>query len=157
MPGLAAYLPDATVGLPPVPDDGLDLPLQDGPDPLVQTVPRAGVDVEGVEDRAPDVVLTVPVGGVADPDGLGSLVPGEMVENVLVQLSFAVDAVHDLEFLVPFRHVGDEPEEVVGLPVEAQRVQAPEGEGRVPDPGVAVVPVAVAARGLGAGRWSPPR
>ena len=45
--------------------------------------------------------------------------------------------------------VGDEVEEVVGLPVEAERVEAPEHEGGVADPGVAVVPVALAARRLG--------
>ncbi len=44
--------------------------------------------------------------------------------------------------------VVDEGEEVVGLPVEAEGVQAPEGERRVADPGVAVVPVPFAAAGL---------
>ena len=45
--------------------------------------------------------------------------------------------------------VGDEVEEVVGLPVEAERVQPPQRERRVADPAVAVVPVALALRRLG--------
>ena len=43
----------------------------------------------------------------------------------------------------------DEAHEVTRLLVEAERVQRPEAEGRVADPAVAVVPVALAARRLG--------
>ena len=45
--------------------------------------------------------------------------------------------------------VGHELHEVVGLPVEAERVQPPQREGRVAHPAVAVVPVALAAGRLG--------
>ena len=51
--------------------------------------------------------------------------------------------------LLRLRRVGDEVEEVVGLPVEAERVEAPQHERGVADPGVAVVPVALAAGRLG--------
>ena len=44
--------------------------------------------------------------------------------------------------------VGEEVEEVVGLPVEPERVEAPEHERGVAEPRVAVVPVALAARRL---------
>src|SRR5207247_8794991 len=43
----------------------------------------------------------------------------------------------------------DELHELVGLPVEVEVVQRLEGERRVADPGVAVVPVPLAARSLG--------
>ena len=76
-------------------------------------------------------------------------VPGQVVELELLELPLAADAVHDLEVLVAARHVGDEREEVDGLPVEPERVHRPQRERRVADPGVAVVVVAVAARGLG--------
>ena len=49
----------------------------------------------------------------------------------------------------PWQRSRDELHELAGLLVEADHVQAPEGEGRVPDPGVAVVPVALPARRLG--------
>ena len=74
--------------------------------------------------------------------------PREVVEDVLVELALAADAVHDLQVAVALGDVGDEGEEVVRLPVEAERVQRPQRERRVADPRVAVVPVALAAGGL---------
>ena len=68
---------------------------------------------------------------------------------MLLELALAADAVHDLEVLLALGDVGDEVEEVVGLPVEAERVERPQHERRVADPAVAVVPVALAARRLG--------
>ena len=124
-------------------DGRLDLAGEDRPDAVVETVDGTGVDVEGVEHGAPQVVLALAVSGVADANGLGALVPAQ-VEELLVGRGLAVDAVHDLQVLVALGHVGEEPEEVVGLPVEAQGVQAPQGEGRIADPAVAVVPVALA-------------
>ena len=106
------------------------------------------MQVDGVKDRAPDVVLLLAVGGVADPHRLGALVAGQVVERRLAELALAADAVHDLEVGRVLSDVGDEVEEVVRLAREAERVEAPEHEGGVPDPGVAVVPVALAARRL---------
>ena len=148
--GLAAHLPDAAVGLAPVVERGLHLLDEDRPDALRQVVARLGVEVERVEDRAPDVVLVLVVGAVADPHGPRALVAGQVVERLLGKLGLAADAVHDLELaLLGLGHVGDEVEEVVRLPVEAERVEAPEHERGVADPGVAVVPVALAAGRLG--------
>ena len=45
-------------------------------------------------------------------------------------------------------HVGDECEEVVGLAVQPQRVQAPQRECRIAHPRVAVVPISFALRGF---------
>ena len=147
---LAAHLPDAAVGLAPVLQRRLDLLDEDRPDPLGQVVARLGVQVERVEHRAPHVVLVLVVGAVADPHGARALVAGEVVERLLDQLGLAADPVHDLEpALLGLGHVGDEVEEVVGLPVEAERVEAPEHERGVADPGVAVVPVALPAGRLG--------
>ena len=148
--GLAAHLPDAAVGVAPVGEGVLHLLDQDRPDPLRQVVARLGVQVERVEHGAPHVVLVLVVGAVAHPHRPGALVAGQVVERLLHQLGLAVDPVHDLELaLLGLGHVGDEVEEVVGLPVEAQRVEAPEREGGVADPAVAVVPVALAAGRLG--------
>ena len=72
-----------------------------------------------------------------------------MVEDLLGEVALAADAVHDLQVFVALGHIGDEAEEVVRLPVEAERVERPQRERRVADPRVAVVPVALAARRLG--------
>ncbi len=94
-------------------------------------------------------MLVLVVGGVADPHGAGVLVPREVVELGLGQAALAADAVHDLQApALGLGAVGHEVEEVVGLPVEAQCVQAPQHEAGVADPGVAVVPVALATRRL---------
>ena len=77
-------------------------------------------------------------------------VPGEIVAGRFGQVPTAVDPVHDLQRPVGVRlEVGDELHELVRLPVEVEVVQRLQGEGRVAHPGVAVVPVALAARGLG--------
>ena len=69
---------------------------------------------------------------------------------MLVELAAAVDAVDDLQVApVTFDQVAQEGEVVAGLPLEAERVQAPQRERRVAHPGVPVVPVALAARRLG--------
>ena len=142
---LAAHFPDPAVGLLPVLDRALDLAEEDRPEPLVEPVARAGVDVDRVEHGSPHVVLLLVESSVADAHRLGALVAAEVMQDVLVQGALAVDPVHDLQLVVTVGDVGDEVEEVVGLPVEAERIQAPQREGGVPDPAVAVVPVALAA------------
>ena len=126
----APHLPDALVGLAPVRDGPLDLALEDGPQALVEPLDRTGVDGHRVEHRAPDVVLALAVGAVADADRAGALVAAEVVERLLVEVAAAVGPVHDLQLVVALGDVGDEPEEVVGLPVEPERVQRPEREHR---------------------------
>ncbi len=137
-------------GLAPVGQRRLDLRAQDRPHALGQMVARLGVEVDGVEHRAPDVVLGLRVGGVADAHGPRVLEAREVVERLLGQVGAPVDPVHDLQVARGrLGHVGDEVEEVVRLPVEAERVQAPERERRVADPREAVVPVALPAGRLG--------
>ena len=156
----AAHLPDAAVGFAPVLDGLLDLLLEHRPQRLGDLLARLGVQVHRVQHRAPDVVLHLVVGAVADAHRAGVVVAGQVVQLLFDQAAFAADAVHHLQRMaftvVGARHVGDEREEVVGLAVQAQRVQAPQRERRVAHPGVAVVPVAFALRGFrqrrGAGR-----
>ena len=157
---LAAHLPDAAVGLAPVLDRLLDLVLQHRPQLIGHLLARLGVQVHRVEHGAPDVVLLLVVGAVADPHRAGVVVAGQVVQFVLDQAALAADRVHHLQrvafAVVDPGHVGDEREEVVGLAVQPQRVQTPQRERRVAHPGVAVVPIAFALRGFrqrrGAGR-----
>jgi hypothetical protein len=94
-------------------------------------------------------------GAVADADRPRPLVAGQVGQRPLGQVTLAADPVHHLQLLVA-GHLGDEVQEVVRLPVEAEGVEAPQREGRVPDPGVAVVPVPLPAgrlrQGGGGGR-----
>ena len=145
----AAHLPDAQVRFPPVLQRRLHLAAHHRPDPAVQPLPAAQPDVDGLQHGAPHVVLALGVGLVADPHRPGPVVPGELVEDPLAEHPLAVHPVHHLDLVVPLGDVSQEPEEVVGLPVEAERVQAPQGERGVAQPAVPVVPVALAVRHLG--------
>src|SRR5262249_57997259 len=81
------------------------------------------------------------------------LIARQLGEDSLGGVRGAVDAIDDREVpAVTFGQVSYEREVVVGFPVEAEGVQAPERERGVADPAIAVVPVPLAARGLGQGR-----
>ena len=116
----------------------------------VGTLPsRLRVQVDRVDDRAPDVVLALVEGAVADPHRARALIAGEVVEGALGQVLLAADPVHDLQLGVLGADADEEAHEVARLLVEAEGVHRPEREGGVADPAVAVVPVALAAGGLG--------
>ena len=153
---LAAHLPDAAVGFAPVLDRFLDLLLEHRPQLVGDVLPGLAVQVHRVEHGAPDVVLALVVGAVADAHRTRSVVAGEVVQFVLDEFSLAADGVHHLQRLalavVGTGDVGDEREEVVGLAVQSQRVQTPQREGGVAHPGVSVVPVAFAPRCFRQGR-----
>ena len=75
-----------------------------------------------------------------------------MRELELDEAPLAADAVHDLEVVDAARRAAlDEAPEPVGLPLEAKLAQGTHGELRVPDPAVAVVPIAFRADGFGEG------
>ena len=150
----AAGLPDALLGLVPVVGE-----------PVEQVAPAepagvAGLDavlvreVDAVDRLAVDVELELVRRAVADADGTGPAVALPVLEDLLGQVAGAVDPVHDLQRGLPVRapvlYAVTQPAGEGGrLLPEAQAEQGVHGEGRVPDPGVAVVPVAFAADLLG--------
>ena len=146
---LAAGLPDALVRLLPDRRGAFGLGLDDGPEPAGQPLAAAAVQQDRVQCRSEDVVLALVEGAVSDPDRVRARIAGEVLPSRLGQVAAPVDAVHDLQRAVLVRlEVADELHELVGLPVEVEVVERLEGEGRVADPGEAVVPIALAARGL---------
>jgi hypothetical protein len=108
------------------------------------------MDEDRVEHRAEDVVLALVERSVSDPHRTRAGVARQVVESRLGEIPSTVDAVHDLERAVLGRlDVGDELHELVRFPVEVEPVQGLQRERRVPHPGVAVVPVALATGCLG--------
>ena len=147
---LAARLPDALVGLAPDVARALRLGLHDRPQPARQALAAPRVQQDRVERRAVDVVLALVERAVADAHGPRAGVARQVVARRLGQIAPAVDAVHDLEPAVGHRlEVGHELHELVGLPVEVEPVERLQRERRVAQPGVAVVPVALAPGRLG--------
>ena len=117
-----------------------------GPQPLLDPAERLGADEHHRGDLAVDVELELLGRGVADPDRLGALVAGKVVQLELGQAPLAADAVHDLDR----RRVAGadaqqevaEGQRLLGVSRREQRLQR---EHRVAQPAVAVVPVAHAA------------
>src|SRR2546427_8078184 len=118
---LAANLPDAAIRRLPVLDGRFDGSLQDRPHDLWQVVPRLGVEVHGVEDGSPNIVLLLRIRGVADADGMRSLVAAQVVDGAFGQLALAADPIHDLQVLLSSGDIRDEVEKVVGFTSEAER------------------------------------
>ena len=148
MLGWAADLPESLVRFPPVRDGGLDLTYQHRPPAVVQPVAGTSVQIDRVQQDAPDVMLALIPGAVADANRPGAVIARQVIKSLLGQFPLAADPVHDLQVGILFGEVGEEVEEVVGFPVESQRVQAPEHERRITQPGVAVIVVTVPAGGL---------
>ena len=115
------------------------------------------VEVDRVDQLAVDVELELLGRAVSDPDGRRAGVALEVVEHGLLEVGPAVDAVHDLKRAVTAagrlaEAVGEPAHERLRLLGEAEPQERVEGEGGVADPGVAVVPVALAAELLGKAR-----
>ena len=148
----AAHLPDALVGLRPV----VAHPVGEAAQVLPEVVADRGavlvVEVDGVHQLAVDVELELLHRAVADAHRARALVAGEVLEHRLLAHGLAADVVHDLQGprLVQLAAALGEPlHEVAGLLGEADPHERVDGEGRVADPHVAVVPVADAAEVLG--------
>ena len=109
---------------------------------LDQTLGRA-------EQLAVDVQLPLVPGAVADPYRAAAAPAVQVGQHPLGEVAFAADAEHDLQVgpLVKLRggRAGQEVEELVGLVGAGGHPQGLHGEAGVPHPGVAVVPVALAA------------
>ena len=107
-------------------------------------------EVDGVDQLAVDVELELVGSAVPDPHGRRAPVALEVLEHLLGQLGAAVDRVHDLErprlVTDPLGQAVSQPvHEARGLVSKAEPEQRVEREGRVPNPRIAVVPVAAAA------------
>ena len=76
---LAARLPDALVGLAPDAIAHSACACDERPQPPREALAAAGVQQDGVEDGAEDVVLALVEGAVADPHRAGPVVARQVV------------------------------------------------------------------------------
>ena len=143
---IAPDLPDALVGITCVRNGGVDHlgdALPHGMDDLGR--PHPEVDLHGVEEHPPHVVLVLVPRSVAYPHRPRVPPARQVVEGVLGQVLPTVDAVHDLQVEVaagPAHRLDHEGEVLERLPVEPEPVERSQHEGGIADPGVAIVPVA---------------
>ncbi len=150
VPILAADLPQPLVRALPVRGEEVEQRQLDRPGEVVLGDAGLARLVQGVEHFAVDVELELLGRRVAHPDRSRSLVTGQPIQFVLGQLTLAGRAVDDLQVL---RVTGDGPQQPrppgLGFLAVAGDEQRPQRQRRVPQPAVAVVPVAVAAELLG--------
>ena len=106
----------------------------------------AARQMQCIHHFAPDIQLQLSGGGIADAHRRRTLIAGKPRHFPFGQPSLAEDAVHDLQVL---RRAGQRPVQPVapgaGLLVVAATHERGQGERRIADPAVAVVPVARAA------------
>ena len=142
-------LPDARVGLVPAGRRRVGQVADEAPHVVVGRV-AAAVPAPGQERQLPqNVVLALDRGGVPDTHRSRAAEAGH-VDLELQQPPFAAHAVGDLELVDMTGGAAlDEAAEGVRLVVEAELRQRTRREGRVADPGEAVVPVPAAALDLG--------
>ncbi len=125
---LAANLPQPLVGFPPVLESGLHESRQAFPQgrrDLRGIVTE--LDVDRVEQHAPDVVLALIPRAIAHPDRARAAPSGQVTDSPLGELMLSADAVHDLqlELLVQVAagdRVDDEAEVVDRFPTESEPV-----------------------------------
>src|SRR5215211_1828887 len=151
MERLAAHLPYARVGLLPAPGGRAGEVGHEPLDLRVQLAEPLPVEPEGVQQLAVDVELDLVPGPVADAHRRRVAPAAQMRQLALGEVVLAADPVHDLERALAgpaargARHEGDELLHLVRAGADVERLDR---EARVPDPGEAVVPVALAAHGL---------
>ncbi len=153
----AARLPDAFLGLVPVLAEPVHHVHHRGPADVRRLQPVLVGLGEGVHGLAEDVQLELAGRAVADPDRARAAPALPVVESLLGEVRGPVDPVHDPQRAVAVaaamldQAVPDPDTEGRCLLRVAQPEQRVYRERRVPDPGVAVVPVALAAGLL----WQP--
>ncbi len=151
--GIAAHLPHALVLLLPPAGGRVGELGHEALDLRMQLAELLVVEVDGVEELTVDIELGLVPGAVADPHRRRVAPAAQVRERALREVVLAADAVHDLQRVVGARtatggarHERDEVLRLVGARADVERLQR---EARVADPRVAVVPVALAADGLG--------
>ena len=152
MTRLAAHLPDARVLLAPAPRRRVGQVGDEAWISGMQVAEPLAVEVQRVEQLAVDVELGLVPGAVADAHRARVAPAAQVRQLALGQVVLAADPVHDLQRALArpaagrARHERDELLRLVGAGADVERL---EREARVADPREAVVPVALAADGLG--------
>ncbi len=141
-----AHLPDPLVGQPPDPLEMVEEGDAQRPAPRIGGKPAAHRMLEHVGELAVDVELGLARGGIAHAHGARSFEAAQPVELALVQVALPGHAVHDLQLLRASRHRAYEPVlPGIGFLGVARVQEGEQGERRVAQPAIAIVPVARAA------------
>jgi hypothetical protein len=149
VPRLAADLPDPLVLLPPAGSGGICGRGQEPPGYRVQFAELVDQPLRSAEQLTVHVELPLEPCAVADPDRPAAPPARQMWQLPLGQVPLAANAEHDLQVRAALRpgggRIGKEGEELVRLVWASRHPQGLHGQAGVAHPGVAVVPVPLAA------------
>ncbi|MCY1417433.1 hypothetical protein D9M71_329680 [compost metagenome] len=145
----ATHFPDALVRLAPDAFDIRQYQARNGGAARVTGQPAPDRLSHRIGQFAIDVQLCLRRGGVAHPHRLRMLITGQPRQGVLLQVTLASQAIHDLHLLGVAGHRAQKPlTPSLGL-VEVTKVhEGQQGHGRVAQPTEAVVPIALATHTL---------
>jgi hypothetical protein len=147
-----AHLPHALVLLGPAFGSGVGAGDQETPDVIVDVADLVGETVRGIEQFAVHVDLPLLPGTVAHADRAAVTPAVQLRQGAFAEVVLAADPEHDLQGAVFAQRGGGrckEGEEVVRLIGTGGHPQGTHGQGRVPDPRVAIVPVPLAPYAFG--------
>ena len=152
VPWLTADFPDSLVLLGPPARGRIRRGGQELPRDRVRLAELSGQPVRGAEQLAVYVKLALLPRPVADAYGPAGPPASQVLQFPLGKVVLAADTEHDLE-IGPARQlrccgVSQEPEELAGLMGACRNPQRIHGQAGIADPGIAVIPVALAADGL---------
>src|ERR1700722_18970035 len=143
--GPGANLPDAAIGLTTLVDGRLDNLHQEAPVVGFRWHPVLGPAGRELNHHSVHVELKLVVGRVTHPHRLRPAPPLERLQRQLCEASFTVHPVHHLELRSIARRAAlNETAHPVGLGAQPQGIQRPYGKDGIPNPTVAVVPIALA-------------
>jgi hypothetical protein len=120
---------------------------------IAQLVPK---QVRRVDDLPENIELLLGPGVVPYPHRAAVPEASQMLQRVLGQVPFALDAVHDLHLLLNVGRMRadravDPVKEPLCLVGAGRDPQRPQGQAQIPQPGVAVIPVVAGPARLGQG------
>src|SRR5712692_3615695 len=146
MLALALEFPDAVVGFATQLPDTVGQALNDVPELGRDDAALALIDRHAVDHGPEDIELSLTRGAVADANRLRAFVARQVLEERLGEVRVAVDPVEDLHRkVVVVGAVADPVDEVDGFLREARAKEGRDAVGRVTEPAVPVIPVAIAA------------
>src|SRR5262249_35905783 len=103
--------------------------------------------MQGVNQLAVDVELKLGRGSISNAHRCSTAVAGQPRHLPLDELSFARQAIHDLELMRTSRHTAPEPlPPRLSLIAVARRYKRHQRKGRVSQPAIAVIPIAFPAK-----------
>ena len=149
MPAVSADFPQPFIRLMPDRAEMFEHGALEGPVFFPRLQSTSPCLVQRVHDLAEHIELKLPVRGIPDAYGRGAFVAGQPRDFVLRETSFTGQSVHDLQSRCPRRRAQQPISPRARLFEVASIHECQKGQRRVPEPAIAIVPIAGSAERSG--------